>query len=144
MSGSPPAAIVAFEYIPHCAAACVGRGGEYQRTTGRRQGRAQQRSGSRQQLRAIKAESMAAIAEMRANAAEFRGTMEASKALDVVALNGGIVAQLLLSVIAVLAIFPVLLCDLLSVGCKERSRQLLATVSCSYLARSRKLPLSPG
>ena len=30
-------AVVAFEYIPQRAAACVGRGGEDQRTTGRRQ-----------------------------------------------------------------------------------------------------------
>src|SRR6185436_506975 len=30
-------AMVAFEYIPQRAAACVGRGGEDQRTTGRRQ-----------------------------------------------------------------------------------------------------------
>jgi hypothetical protein len=30
-------AVVAFEYIPQRAAACVGRGGEVQRTTGRRQ-----------------------------------------------------------------------------------------------------------
>ena len=30
-------AVVAFEYIPQRAATCVGRGGEDQRTTGRRQ-----------------------------------------------------------------------------------------------------------
>src|SRR6185436_20670212 len=32
-------AVVAFEYIPQRAAACVGRGGEVQRTTGGRQAR---------------------------------------------------------------------------------------------------------